>query len=96
MDQNQDGKGSNGSLTDLWKGIGISVGIYLLGLLIMFIIPMVTLFYIVAAPIALIVLTVISFSKGKKQLGQGLLIGIGLNILLFAACFGIIISNLGG
>ncbi|TDK64779.1 hypothetical protein E2K98_00605 [Bacillus salipaludis] len=95
MDQNQDGKGGNGSLKDLWRGIGISVGIYLLGLLIMFAVPMITIFYIFAAPIALIILTVVSFSKGKKQLGQGLLIGIGLNILLFAACFGIIIFNLG-
>ena len=95
MDQSQDGKGGNGSLKDLWKGIGISVGIYLLGLLIMFAFPMLTIFYIFVSLIALIILTVVSFSKGKKQLGQGLLIGIGLNILLFAACFGIIIFNLG-
>ncbi|MDQ0198651.1 hypothetical protein [Neobacillus ginsengisoli] len=96
MDQHQGGKEKSGSLKDLWLGIGIAVGIYLLGLLIMFTMPPFILVYILLSPIALIVITIISFKKGKKQLGQGLLIGIGIDILLFAACFGIFFSNLGG
>jgi hypothetical protein len=96
LDQNQDGNEKNGSLKDLWRGIGIAIGIYLLGLLIMFTMPPFILVYILLSPIALIVITIISFTKGKKQLGQGLLIGIGIDILLFAACFGIFFSHLGG
>jgi hypothetical protein len=91
MDQNQ-----SGSLKELWKGIGIAVGIYLAGLLLMITVPNMLLVYLFAAPIVLIVITVISFSKGKKRLGQGLLIGMGLDILLFAACFGFILTGLGG
>lgn len=91
MDQKQ-----NGPMKELWQGIGIAVGIYLLGLLMMFTTANMLIIYLGVAPIVLIVLTVISFSKGKKQLGQGLLIGMGLDILLFAACFGIFMTNLGG
>lgn len=91
MDQKQ-----NGPMKELWQGIGIAVGIYLLGLLMMFTAANMLIIYLGVAPIVLIVLTVISFSKGKKQLGQGLLIGMGLDILLFAACFGIFMTNLGG
>jgi hypothetical protein len=90
MDHNK-----RGSLKGLWQGIGIAVGIYLLGLLMMFAVPNMLLIYILIAPIILIIATVISFSKGKKSMGQGLLIGIGLDILLFAACFGIMINSLG-
>jgi hypothetical protein len=86
----------NGPMKELWQGIGIAVGIYLLGLLMMFTTANMLIIYLGVAPIVLIVLTVISFSKGKKQLGQGLLIGMGLDILLFAACFGIFMTNLGG
>jgi hypothetical protein len=90
MDQNK-----GGSLKELWQGIGIAAGIYLLGLLMMFAAPNMLIIYILIAPIVLIVATVISFSKGKKRMGQGLLIGIALDILLFAACFGIMINSLG-
>lgn len=90
MDQKQ-----SGSLKELWQGIGISVGIYLLGLLMMVTAANMLIIYLGVAPIVLIVVTVISFSKGKKRLGQGLLIGMGLDILLFAACFGYFMTNLG-
>ena len=84
-----------GSLKELWQGIGIAVGIYILGLLMMFAAPNMLIIYILIAPIILIIATVISFKNGKKRMGQGFLIGMGLNILLFAACFGIMINSLG-
>ncbi|MFK9095000.1 hypothetical protein [Bacillus salipaludis] len=95
MNQKQGNKG-DGSLKDLWIGIGISLGIYLLGVLILFVFSSIFFAYLCIAVIGLIVIPVVSFTKGKKRVGQGALIGIGLNILLFTACFGIIISGLGG
>ncbi|WP_066068820.1 hypothetical protein [Neobacillus soli] len=95
MNQNP-GKKTDGSLKDLWIGIGITLGIYLLGLLIIFVYPSIFFAYMCVAIIGLVVFPVISFSKGKSRLGQGALIGLGLNILLFTACFGILISGLGG
>lgn len=47
------------------------------------------------AGVAHIVIIVVSFTKGKKRLGQGLLIGLGLVLLLVAACFGLVFSSFG-
>ncbi|MFF2449704.1 hypothetical protein ACFVSW_21915 [Neobacillus sp. NPDC058068] len=93
MDQN---KGKDGSLKDLWLGIGISLGIYLLGILILFMFASIFFAYLCIAIIGLILIPIISFAKKRNRLGQGALIGLGLNILLFTACFGILITNLGG
>lgn len=93
MDQNQ---GNNGNLKDLWLGIGISIGIYLFGLLILLVLSEAFFVYLCIAAVGLLLLPIVSFTKGKKRLGQGALIGLGLNVLLFTACFGIIISGLGG
>lgn len=93
MDQNQ---GNNGKLKDLWLGIGIAMGIYLLGLLILLVFSQAFLAYLCIAVVALLLLPIVSFAKGRKRMGQGALIGLGLNVLLFTACFGIIISGLGG
>lgn len=92
MSQNQ----NDGSLKDLWVGIGISLGIYLIGIILLLLNASIIIVYMMIAVIALIVLPIYCFAKGKKRMGQGALIGIGLNILLFSACFGIIISGLGG
>lgn len=80
------------SLKDVWIGIGISIGIYFasLVLLAVYLGP-----YAIIAGVAVhIILTIINFKKGNKRLVQGLLIGLGLIILLTAACFGLIFSNL--
>ncbi|MGG3466719.1 hypothetical protein ABES02_04095 [Neobacillus pocheonensis] len=92
MSQNK----KDGSLKDLWIGIGISLGIYLMGVILLLLNSSIIIVYMLIAAIALIVLPIYCFAKGKKRMGQGALIGIGLNILLFSACFGIIISGLGG
>lgn len=81
---------------DLWIGIGISIGIYLLGLLILFVYGSMFFPYLLIAVIAHLVLPIVSFAKGKTRFGQGVLIGVGLNVLLFSACFGLIFMNLGG
>lgn len=93
MVQNQ---GNKANLKDLWLGIGITLGIYVLGLLVLFVFSEAFFAYLCIAVMALLILPIVSFTKGKKRLGQGALIGLGLNILLFTACFGIIISGLGG
>jgi hypothetical protein len=77
-------------------GIGIALGIYLIGLILLIASSALILPYMLLAGFALIVIPIVAFSMGKKRLGQGALIGIGLNILLFSACAGILISNLGG
>ncbi|MED4228172.1 hypothetical protein [Neobacillus cucumis] len=92
MSQNQ----NDGSLKQLWLGIGIALGIYLLGIILLVASSSLILPYMLLAGIALIVIPIVAFSMGKKRLGQGALIGLGLNILLFSACAGILISNLGG
>lgn len=86
MDPNQNG--SDGSLRDLWLGIAASIGAYILTI---FMGPVVFVTFIVH-----IIAIIVSFNKGRKRLGQGLLIGFGLVILLTAACFGILITGLGG
>ncbi|MEH7107024.1 hypothetical protein [Bacillus sp. JJ1764] len=88
--------GNKESLKDLWLGIGISLGIYLLGVLTLFIGGAFFFPYLCIAAMALIIIPIVSFVKGRTRLGQGALIGLGLNILLFTACFGIIISGFGG
>ena len=90
MVQNQS---NDGSLKDLWLGIGISIGIYALTFFLL--IGLMGIFSIFLGIIAIIVLIVISFLKGKKRLGQGLLIGFAIVFLLTAACFGILIVTLG-
>lgn len=96
MNQNQGNNSKDGSLKDLWIGICITIGIYLLGLLILLIFSPMFFAYLCIAAIALIVIPIICFTKGRKRMGQGALIGLGVNILLFTACFGILISGLGG
>lgn len=96
MNQNQGNNSKDGSLKDLWIGIGITIGIYLLGLLILFVFSDLFFAYLCVAVVALIMIPVLSFGSGRKRLGQGALIGLGINILLFTACFGIVISDLGG
>lgn len=90
MVQNQ---GNDGSLKDLWLGIGISIGIYTLTFFIL--IGIMGIFSIFIGIIAIIFLIVISFLKGKKRMGHGLLIGFAIVFLLTAACFGILIVSLG-
>ncbi|MDR4946432.1 hypothetical protein [Neobacillus cucumis] len=87
---------NDGSLKQLWLGIGIALGIYLLGIILLVASSSLILPYMLLAGVALIVFPIVAFSMGKKRLGQGALIGLGLNILLFSACAGILISNLGG
>ncbi|MBS4211797.1 MULTISPECIES: hypothetical protein [Neobacillus] len=96
MVQNQGNTSKDGSLKDLWLGIGITIGIYLMGLLILFVFSPMFFAYLCIAAVALILIPIICFSKGRKRMGQGALIGLGINILLFTACFGILISGLGG
>jgi Ca2+-dependent lipid-binding protein len=96
VDQNQSNNGKSEKLKELWLGIGISLAIYLLGLLILFVYSAFLLPYMGIAVIALIFIPIVCFSLGKKRMGQGALIGLGLNILLFTACSGIILYNLGG
>jgi len=92
MKQNQNG--SEGSLRDLWLGIIISIMFYLIGgTILAFIIGPSSPILILIAHIATII---ICFKKGKKRLGQGLLIGMGLVILLTAACFGLLFTAFGG
>lgn len=91
MSQNQ----KDGSLKDLWIGMGITLGIYLFGFVILLLFPPLFFGYLILAAIALIVIPIVFFTKGKKRLGQGALIGLGLNILLFTACFGMIMYSLG-
>ncbi|PFO05835.1 hypothetical protein COJ85_09150 [Bacillus sp. AFS076308] len=95
MNPNQGNK-PKGALKELWVGIGITVGIYLLGLLILLVFSGLFFPYLLLAAIALIVIPIVCFAKGKTRMGQGALIGLALNILLFSACFGIMITNLGG
>lgn len=95
MEQNHRNK-KEGSLKDLWLGIGISLGIYLLGLLILVMFTSIFFAYLCIAIIGLVLFPIICFTTKRNMLGQGGLIGLGLNILLFTACFGIIITNLGG
>ncbi|PLS04735.1 hypothetical protein [Neobacillus cucumis] len=95
MNSNQGDK-PKGSLKELWVGIGITVGIYLLGLLILLVFSGLFFPYVILAVIALIFIPIVCFTKGKTRMGQGALIGLALNILLFSACFGVMISNLGG
>jgi len=94
LNSNQGNK-SKGTLKDLWIGIGITVGIYLLGILILLVFSGLLFPYLLLAGIALIVIPIVCFTKGKTRMGQGALIGLALNILLFSACFGIMINGLG-
>ncbi|WP_217269730.1 hypothetical protein [Neobacillus endophyticus] len=96
MKQNQGDNGNAKPLKDLWIGMGITLSIYLLGLILLFVNAIMVLPYIVVAIVALIIIPIVCFAKGKKRMGQGALIGLGLNILLFTACSGIILSNNGG
>lgn len=75
------------SLNDVWLGIGAVFLGYLLSLFLLFggIVPI-----LFITPILHIAAIVISFSRGRNRLGQGLLIGLGFVFLLVAACFGII------
>ncbi|WHY88139.1 hypothetical protein QNH39_09960 [Neobacillus novalis] len=95
MNQNQWNK-KHGSLKDLWLGIGISLGFYLLGIFILFMFASIFFAYLCIAIIGLVLFPIISFATKRNRLGQGALIGLGLNILLFTACFGILITNFGG
>jgi hypothetical protein len=95
LNQNQGNK-KDGSLKDFWNGIGISLGIYLLGLFILLMFASIFFAYLCIAIIGLVLIPIISFATKRNRLGQGALIGLGLNILLFTACFGIIITNFGG
>ncbi|MEH7118249.1 hypothetical protein V7128_12610 [Neobacillus vireti] len=94
MNPNQGNK-PKGTLKDLWVGIGIPVGIYLLGVLILLVFSDLFVPYLLLAGITLIVIPIVCFTKGKTRMGQGALIGLALNILLFSACFGIMINGLG-
>ncbi|MFJ5713223.1 hypothetical protein [Neobacillus sp. NPDC093127] len=95
MSPNQGNK-KDGSLKDFWIGMGISLGIYLLGLFVLFMFASIFFAYLCIAIIGLVLFPIISFAMKRNRLGQGALIGLGLNILLFTACFGILISNFGG
>ncbi|ETI68800.1 hypothetical protein [Neobacillus vireti] len=95
MSQNPGNK-KDGSLKDFWLGLGISLGIYLLGILILFMNASIFFGYLCIAIIGLILFPIISFATKRNRLGQGALIGLGLNVLLFTACFGILITNFFG
>lgn len=85
---------SDGSLRDLWLGIAISLGAYLVGSSVLGIVlgPLALLVTIIAHIAAII----ICFKKGMKRMAQGLLIGLGIFILLIGACFGLLFVMLGG
>jgi hypothetical protein len=73
----------------IWKGIGITVLLHFLLVLVpsaIFFIGIAQLIYIVPA-------TVIAFSKGKRAIGQGILIGAGITFLVNTACFGAVMSG---
>jgi hypothetical protein len=89
MVQNQGGNTSDGSLKDLWLGIAITFGIYVIAVFVLMM--FMGLIALILAFIAHITIIIICFQKGKKRMGQGLLIGLGLVILLIAACFGLLI-----
>lgn len=82
------------SLKGLWLGIFLSVGIYFIGLILLF--TLLGPLSLIVTPIAHIIVMIVAFVKGRKRLGQGLLIGFGVSVLLTAACFGIVINSLGG
>lgn len=96
MDQNQGGKKKDGSLKDLWLGIALTFAIYLIGALLLPSIIQNFFISLVSAAVVHILIIVLSFVKGRKRFGQGLLIGLGIVLLLMAACFGIIFTSLGG
>lgn len=84
----------NHSLKDLWVGIATAIGIYVVfGILFMMIIGIMSLVVAFAVDLVFII---VSFIKGRKQLGQGLLIGLGIVILLLAACYGMIFLPFSG
>ncbi len=84
---------NNGSLRDIWIGIGATFLIYIASFFVL--LPLLNIFGLFIGLAGHIVAIVLSFQKGRKRLGQGLLIGLGLTILLVAACFGIVIYSLG-
>lgn len=85
---------SDGSLRDLWLGIVLSIGAYLLGSsALSFVLGP---FALLVTFIAHIVAIIICFKKGMKRMAQGLLIGLGIFILLIGACFGLLFVMLGG
>lgn len=90
MVQIQGNNQNDGSLKDLWIGIAISFGLYALALILMMFMGLTSFFL---AVLVHIILTIVSFVKEKKRLGQGLLIGLGIVFLLVAACFGILIYS---
>ena len=96
MDQNHGRNNKDGSLKDLWLGIALTLAIYLIGALLLPSIIQNLFISIVTALVVHIVLIVLSFVKGRKRFGQGLLIGLGITLLLVAACFGIIFTSLSG
>ncbi|MCM2533382.1 hypothetical protein NDK43_14455 [Neobacillus pocheonensis] len=96
MAQNQGGKGNDGSLKELWFGILITIGIFALAIFLLMLLNGNFWLAFGLAALFYIMVTVLSFKKGKKRLGQGLLIGLGVVLLLMAACFGILITSLGG
>lgn len=96
MDQNQGGNRKDGSLKDLWLGIALTFAIYLIGVLLLPNVIQNFFISLVSAVVIHIVIIVFSFVKGRKRFGQGLLIGLGIALLLVAACFGIVFTSLGG
>ena len=96
MEQNQGGNKQDGSLRDLWLGIALTFGIYLVGIFLLPVIMNNLFTGLIIAGVGHIAAIVLSFIKGKRRLGQGLLIGLGIALLLVAACFGIVFTSLGG
>jgi hypothetical protein len=91
----QGGNKPDGSLKDLWLGIALTFGIYLIGATLL---PTIFGNFLIGLIVAVIVhigVIVLSFVKGRKRLGQGLLIGLGIALLLVAACFGILFTSFG-
>jgi len=73
----------------IWKGIGITLLLHLL----LFLVPPAIFFIGLTQLIYVIPAAIIAFSKGKKEIGQGILIGAGITFLVNTACFGAVISG---
>lgn len=74
---------------EIWKGIGLTALLHLLWILFpvaYFAIGIAQLIYMVPA-------IVIAFKKGRRQFGQGLVIGAAITFLVNTACFGLVTTG---
>ena len=87
-----------------WAGIGLTIAAHVIfqPLIALFgMIPRLEFLYLaflvigISQLVYMVPAIIISFAKGKPQLGKGFLIGAGITFLLNAACFGLIFMSFG-